>query len=88
MGTAAVGHHITSERTKRIWNHVLRGEHPPQRHVRKKLESLHRDNRHHIEWIALGFTAKSFWTVARRWIALLESLARFGVKGMNSARLD
>ena len=38
-------------------------EHPPQRHVRKKLESFIRTNRLQLEWIAFGFTAESFWTV-------------------------
>jgi hypothetical protein len=42
----------------------------------------------HIEWIAPGLTAKSFWTARRRWIAALESQVRFRVEGMNSARLD
>ena len=35
-------------------------EHPPQRHVRKKLESFVRTNRLYLEWIALGCTAKLF----------------------------
>jgi len=35
-------------------------EHPPQRHVRKKLKSLIRTNRLHLEWIALGCTVKLF----------------------------
>jgi hypothetical protein len=35
-------------------------EHPPQRHVRKKLDPFIGDNRHQLEWIALGFTAELF----------------------------
>jgi hypothetical protein len=60
-------------------------EHPPQRHVRKKLVSLHRTTAIDLEWIALGLTEKSFWTVHWRWISELESQARFT---MNFARLD
>jgi hypothetical protein len=53
---------------------------PPQPHVRKKLESrLARDNRLRFEWIALGFTAQSFWTGTRRWIVSLESKLRLGL---------
>jgi hypothetical protein len=63
-------------------------EHPPQRHVRKKLESFIRTNRLHLEWIALGRTAKSFWTAAKRLISRLESVARFRGSGQNFAPLD
>jgi len=63
-------------------------EHPPQRHVRKKLESYIRTNRLQLEWIAFGFTAQSFWIIPQRLIAGLESLAKFGFEGMNSASLD
>ena len=52
-------------------------EPPPQRHVRKKLEPRpDRDSQPHLEWIAPGFTAESFWTVTWRWITSLESRAR------------
>jgi hypothetical protein len=61
---------ITSERNNNL-------EHPPQRHVRKKLDPFTRDNRLHIEWIALGCTAESFWTARWRWIIALESPVRF-----------
>jgi hypothetical protein len=63
-------------------------EHPPQRHVRKKLVSLYRDNRLRLEWIALGFTEKCFWTVRWRWIIELESRVRFRVQRLNFAQLD
>jgi hypothetical protein len=46
-------HDITSERKEDL-------EHPPQRHVRKKLVSFIRTNRHQLEWIAFGCTAKLF----------------------------
>src|ERR1035438_10050922 len=32
-----------------------------------------------FEWIELGFTAQSFWTGTRRWVASLESKSRFGL---------
>ena len=32
-----------------------------------------------FEWIALGFTAQSFWTGTRRWIVSLESKLRLGL---------
>ncbi len=61
-------------------------EHPPQWHVRKKLErstpwETREDgcSRLHIEWIANGFTAVCFWTVPRRLIAGLESPTRFSL---------
>jgi hypothetical protein len=54
---------------------------PPQPHVRKKLESRPvRENRLRLAWIAAGFTAQSFWTGTRRWIAPLESKSRFGLR--------
>lgn len=67
--------HITSEPIGNL-------EHPPQRHVRKKLASRpDRDSRLQFEWIALGLTERSFWTVRWRWISGLESGARFRVEG-------
>jgi hypothetical protein len=33
-----------------------------------------------LEWIVAGFTAQSFWTRTRRWIAFLESLLGFGLQ--------
>ena len=35
------------------------------------------DSRLHLEWIALGFTAVCFWTVAWRLITRLENRLRF-----------
>jgi hypothetical protein len=62
------GDDITSER-------IIDLEHPPQRHVRKKLEPRpDRDNRLHFEWIALGRTESSFWTAAGSRLAGIRSL--------------
>lgn len=77
-GTCRCRPHITSERNDL--------EHPPQRHVRKKLDSdFDRRAVLQLEWIALGLTAKCFWTAPHRLNARLESQARFP---LNSARLD
>jgi len=60
-----------------LWNHVKRGEHPPQRHVRKKLDPENfRENRLHFEWIALGLTVLCFWTAPKHSISGLESPVR------------
>ena len=65
---------ITNQR-KELKNNLAT---PPQPHVRKKLEPPV-GSRLRFEWIALGFTAQSFWTGTRRWIASLESKSRFGL---------
>jgi hypothetical protein len=36
-------------------------------------------SRLHLEWLAAGFTAQSFWTAAWRWITRLESQLRSGL---------
>jgi len=57
-------------------------EHPPQRHVRIKLDprKLSGEPLFHFEWIAFGLTEKCFWTAWRRWIVALESPVRLTVE--------
>jgi hypothetical protein len=44
--------------------------------------------RPHFKWIALGFTARSFWTAPRRSIAALESQLRSRVQWPRFGWLD
>ncbi|HEY5505111.1 MAG TPA: hypothetical protein VIK28_08125, partial [Sedimentisphaerales bacterium] len=61
--------HITSERKDF-------GVSAPRARPQKTGVPQRRDSRHQLEWIAQGFTAVSFWTALRRWIAGLEDRLR------------
>jgi len=84
-GLVCVGHERTPadlNGTCRQRPHItLDLEHPPQRHVRKKLDSdFDRRAAFHFEWIAFGLTVMRFWTVTWRLIRSLESPVRLTVE--------
>ena len=69
-----------------LWNEQKNLAHPPQTHVRKKLEPEVPPGNQRAAALALngqrvGELNESFWTGPRRWIAALESGLRSQVQG-------
>jgi hypothetical protein len=64
-------------------------EHPPQWHVRQKLDSnLIGRTDFYFEWIAFGLTAVCFWTAPWLWITTLENRLRLRNQGTLSGSIE